>query len=104
MREELEQIKPMPAVFYPEYVKRLRGTHVKSGTTKASWSSRCAQDIRRFKADAAVDRAVAVWCGSTEVYIDAEPKCTRTIATFEAASRKTIPAIIAHRRSTPGRA
>jgi myo-inositol-1-phosphate synthase len=31
IRPELEAIRPMPAVFSQEYVKRLNGTHVKRG-------------------------------------------------------------------------
>ena len=32
--EELARIKPMRGVFYPEYVKRLHGTHVKTGPSQ----------------------------------------------------------------------
>src|SRR5215831_3509552 len=35
LKEEMSAIRPMPAVFYPEYVKRLAGTNVKRGRTKA---------------------------------------------------------------------
>src|SRR5690606_14572081 len=35
VRAELERIEPMKAVFYPEYVKRLHGTHLKQAKTKA---------------------------------------------------------------------
>ena len=35
IKDELSAIKPMTAAFYPEYVKRLSGTHVKTGGTKA---------------------------------------------------------------------
>jgi myo-inositol-1-phosphate synthase len=35
VKDEMSQIKPMSAVFYPEYVKRLHGTNVKEGKTKA---------------------------------------------------------------------
>ena len=31
IKDELERVRPMRAVFYPEYVKRLHGTHVKQG-------------------------------------------------------------------------
>ena len=34
VKEELSAIKPMPAVFYPEFVKRLHGTHLKKGASK----------------------------------------------------------------------
>ena len=35
IKNELEQIKPMPAAFYPEYVKRLHGENVKKAANKA---------------------------------------------------------------------
>src|SRR5438105_12466643 len=35
IREELSAIRPMPAAFYPEYVRRLQGPNVKTAATKA---------------------------------------------------------------------
>ena len=35
VRDELASVSPMPGAFFPEYVKRLHGTHVKRGTSKA---------------------------------------------------------------------
>jgi myo-inositol-1-phosphate synthase len=69
VKEELAAIKPMPAVFYPEYVKRLSGTHIKTGDNKAHMVEQLRDDIRRFIKMRECDRAVAVWCGSTEIYI-----------------------------------
>lgn len=71
IREELEQIKPMPAAFYPEYVKRLQGTNVKKAANKAEMVELLRQDIRDFVRNNKCARAVAVWCGSTEIYIEA---------------------------------
>ncbi|MBI3201250.1 MAG: inositol-3-phosphate synthase [Myxococcales bacterium] len=70
IRAELEAIRPMPGVFYPEYVKRLHGTHVKTGTTKAEMVEKVREDIRGFMKQSGCSRAVAVWCGSTEIYIE----------------------------------
>ena len=53
-------------------MKRLHGTHVKKGATKADMVERCATDIRKFKKEQRLRSRVAVWCGSTEIYIDAE--------------------------------
>ena len=69
IREELEAIVPMPGVFYPEFVRRLNGTHVKQGATRAEMVEQLRADIRTFKASNGCDRAVAVWCGSTEIYV-----------------------------------
>src|SRR3974390_792207 len=67
IREELEAIHPMRAAFYPEWLK-LRGTHVKTATSKAQMVEQLREDIRRTMRDKGCTRAVAVWCGSTEVH------------------------------------
>ncbi len=69
VREELSQIRPMKGAFNPEYVKRLHGTHIKTAATKADLVEQLRDDVRTFKKESGVDRMVAVWCGSTEIYI-----------------------------------
>jgi myo-inositol-1-phosphate synthase len=82
VKNELSQIKPMKAVFYPEYVKRLHGTHTKTGATKADMVEAVRADIRQVLASSGATRGVAVWCGSTEIYI--EPgEVHQTIQSFE---------------------
>lgn len=71
IKEELEQIRPMTAVFDQNYVKRLHGTHVKSGESKWDLVEQVRQDIRNFKAKNGCDRIVVIWCGSTEVFLPA---------------------------------
>jgi myo-inositol-1-phosphate synthase len=68
VRPFLEGIRPMPGVFEPAYVKKLHGTFVKSGRSKMDLAEQLMADIDRFKTTHGVDRCVAVWCGSTEVY------------------------------------
>jgi len=68
LRAELEQIKPMPAVFEQAYVKKLNGPNVKKGTSKMNLAEQLMEDIKQFKATNGCDRLIAVWCGSTEVY------------------------------------
>lgn len=68
VRDELAAIRPMTGAFYPEYVRRLTGTHVKSGATRAALVEQLRHDIRRFVRDNDCSRAVCVWCGSTETY------------------------------------
>ncbi len=70
IKDELERVKPMEAVFYPEYVKRLHGTHTKKAATKADMVEALRDDIRRSIKERGCDRGVAVWCGSTEIYIE----------------------------------
>ncbi len=68
VRDELELIRPMTGAFYPEYVRRLTGTHLKSAPSKADMVAQIRDDIRRFVRERDCSRAVCVWCGSTETY------------------------------------
>jgi myo-inositol-1-phosphate synthase len=68
LKEELEQVKPMQAVFEQAFVKKLNGPNVKKGTSKMHLAEQVMEDIKNFKAKNGCDRLVAVWCGSTEVY------------------------------------
>jgi len=84
----LESIKPMAGVFEPSYVKKLSGTFVKKGASKMDLAEQLMQDIADFKKANGVDRCVAVWCGSTEVY--REPSDVHsTLAKFEEGLRKS---------------
>jgi myo-inositol-1-phosphate synthase len=94
VKDELRRVRPMRAAFYPEYVKRLHGTHVKEGKTKADMVEELRADIRGFMKERECTRAVAVWCGSTEIYI--EPGAVHaSIAAFEAGLLGNDPAISA---------
>ena len=64
----LDGIKPWPAVFDPQYVKKLSGPNVKKGRSKRELAEQVSDDIARFKKDKGLERLVMVWCGSTEVY------------------------------------
>jgi myo-inositol-1-phosphate synthase len=68
IKEELEKIKPMTAVFEQAYVKKLNGPNVKKGTSKMNLAEQLMEDIKTFKSTNGCDRLIAVWCGSTEVY------------------------------------
>ena len=68
LKPELEQVKPMPAVFEQAWVKKLNGPNVKKGATKMDLAEQLMRDIEQFKKAKGCDRLVAVWCGSTEVY------------------------------------
>ncbi len=70
LKPELEQIKPMKAVFDKSYAKRLEGTHIKQGETKMDLAEALMEDIRQFKETNGCDRMVMIWCGSTEIYIE----------------------------------
>jgi myo-inositol-1-phosphate synthase len=92
VRDELRSIRPMKGVFYPGYVKRLHGTHTKSAGSKAEMVEQVRDDIVTFKRDRGCDRLVAVWCGSTETFIEPSP-VHETIAAFEEGLRKNDPTI-----------
>src|SRR6516225_942787 len=68
LKPHLETIKPLPAVFDQYYVKRLHGTHVKTGKHKLDLADQVRADIQAFKKS--VDRVVVIWCGSTEIFLE----------------------------------
>jgi myo-inositol-1-phosphate synthase len=82
IRPELEQIKPMPAVFDQRYVKRLSGPNVKKGKNKKDLADQLIADIRNFKKTHNCSRLVMIWCGSTEVYMK-EGAVHQSLAAFE---------------------
>jgi myo-inositol-1-phosphate synthase len=90
--DELSGIVPMAGAFYQEDVKRLRATHSKTAPSKAGMVEQIRDDIRRFKREQGVERAVAVWCGSTERYV--EPgEAHQSIQKFEKALTENDPSI-----------
>ena len=92
VRQELEAVKPMPAVFDQRYVKRLNGTHVKEGADKMQLAKALMQDIENFKRVNGCDRLVMVWCASTEIFKEAS-KEHEDLASFERAMRENSDAI-----------
>jgi myo-inositol-1-phosphate synthase len=92
IKDELAAIKPFPAVFDRQYVKRLDGPNVKKGRNKMELAEQLIDDIRRFKADNGLNRVVMVWCGSTEVFMK-ESAAHQTLAAFEQALVESDPAI-----------
>jgi myo-inositol-1-phosphate synthase len=92
IKPELTAIKPMPAVFDRQYVKRLDGPNVKKGRTKKDLAEQIIDDIRRFKAEHRLDRVVLVWCGSTEIFMT-ESAAHQSVAAFEKALETNDPSI-----------
>ncbi len=88
----LKSIRPMPAVFDPEYVKRIHGENVKTGKDKRDLAEQLRDDIRRFKAEHECDRLVMVWCGSTEVFLKPGPEHA-SLDAFEKALEQSSPAV-----------
>jgi len=92
IKDELAAIKPFPAVFDRQYVKRLDGPNVKKGRSKMELAEQLIEDIRRFKADQKLDRVVLIWCGSTEVFMQ-ESAVHQSLAAFENGLADSDPAI-----------
>jgi myo-inositol-1-phosphate synthase len=91
IRAQLEAIKPMPAVFDHQWVRRLDGPNVKQGTLRQK-AEAVVEDIRGFMKQHGCARGVMVWTGSTEVYAEAGP-VHETIEAFEAGLDRSDPAI-----------
>ena len=92
VKDELEAIKPMKAVFDRSYVTNLDGKNVKSGPTKFDLAQQVIEDIQQFKKEHKLDRLVVLWCGSTEKYIEAID-IHQTIESFEQAMKDNHPLI-----------
>jgi myo-inositol-1-phosphate synthase len=78
----LSGIKPRPAVFDRNYVKRLDGPNVKKGKTKMDLAEQVREDIREFKKTSAATRLVMIWCGSTETFLQ-QSAVHQTMQSFE---------------------
>ena len=90
LKPYLETIKPLPAVFDQYYVKRLHGTHVKTGKNKKDLADQVRADIQNFRKT--VDRVVMIWCGSTEIFL--EPgEVHQSIEAFEKGLEASDPGI-----------
>ena len=70
LREQLESLKPMAAVFEQNYVKRITGENVKNGKNKMELAEQLIADIAKFKEEKGCDRLVMVWAASTEIFIE----------------------------------
>jgi myo-inositol-1-phosphate synthase len=82
VRQELEAIQPMKAVFDRSYVSNLDGQHIKQEPTKAALAKCVMDDIENFKEAHDCARMVVVWCGSTEKYLEVSA-VHETIEAFE---------------------
>ena len=85
-------IEPMTAAFENQYVRRLRGPNVKNFKTKKDLVEALRADIRDAKESTGAARAVMIWCGSTEIYIEPSD-CHNSIESFEKGLMNNDPAI-----------
>ncbi len=92
IRDFLQGIKPMPAVFDKNYCRNIDGPNVKRGKNKRELAEQLREDIRRFKSENKCDRMVVVWCGSTEIYLQ-PTEIHQSLAAFEAAMERNDPQV-----------
>jgi len=92
VRDFLEDIQPLPAVFNRKYVKKLNGPNVKRGKTKMDLAKQAMEDIQAFREKSGASRMVVIWCGSTEIFMKPGP-VHRSIASFEKGLRSSDPGI-----------
>ena len=92
VREPLEALKPMAAVFEQRFVKRIHGPNVKKGASKREWADMLMADIKTFKEKNGCSRLVMIWCGSTEIHC--KPTAVhQSLAAFEEGLAKSDPDI-----------
>ena len=87
VKDELQQIIPMPAAFDKNYAKRLDGDNVKSCQTRWQMVEALRQDIRDFKTKNNCSRIVVLWAASTEIYVPIDEKVHYQLADLEAAMK-----------------
>jgi myo-inositol-1-phosphate synthase len=87
VKDELQAIKPMSAVFDHNYCKRIDGPNIKKGTTRWDLMDQIRGDIRSFKAEHKCDRIVVIWAASTEIYVPYNENVHGTLAAFEQAMK-----------------
>ena len=87
VRDELEQIVPMPAAFDKNYAKRLDGDNVKQGLSRWQMVEALRKDIRDFKAQKGCHRVVVLWAASTEIYVPINEQVHYQLADLEAAMK-----------------
>ena len=110
VRDELEQIVPMPAAFDKNFVRRIDGDNIKSLTPNAipanaptrslspkergvvtaipsRWEmvEMLREDIRRFRQEKQCDRIVVLWAASTEIYVPIDKQYHYRLEDLEAA-------------------
>jgi len=88
----MESIKPWPAAFSKDYVKKLDGPNVKKAANKMELAEQVQEDIRNFQKANNLARTVMVWCGSTEIFLKTE-LVHQTVESFERGLVNNDPAI-----------
>ena len=92
VKEPLQAIKPMKAVFDHEYVRRIDGPNKHTTGTKMDKAQALIADIENFRRANGCSRLIMIWCGSTEVF-HRPSDVHQTLAAFEEGLRRDDPEI-----------
>jgi len=92
VKDLLQSIQPMPAVFERKFVRNLTGKNVKKGRTKWDLAEQVTEDIQEFRTRTGAARLIMIWCGSTETFL--KPTAVhQTLAAFEEGLQSNSPEI-----------
>ncbi len=92
LKNEMEKITPMSAVFDERYIKNINGENTKKYKTKMEAAELLQHDMRNFMKANDCSRAVIVWCASTEAYNPIK-EVHQSIKAFEDGLRSNDPNI-----------
>lgn len=92
IRPEMEKIIPMSAVFDERFVKNIQGENKKKFKTFMDASEMLRADMRNFIKTNNCNRAVIVWCASTEAYNPIK-EVHQSLKAFEEGLRRNDPFI-----------
>jgi myo-inositol-1-phosphate synthase len=92
LKAPLAALRPMKAVYDPNYLHNLSGPNIKQGGSLMDKAEAVMEDIRTFQRQTGAARLVMIWCGSTEVYHKPAP-VHQSLAAFEDGLRRSDPDI-----------
>lgn len=92
VKDDLQAIQPMPAVFDSHYIKKISGKNVKKAANKMDLALEVMKDIENFKKKNNCSRLTMIWCASTEAYCTVHPE-HQSIQAFEEGLKNNSPHI-----------
>ncbi|KAJ6582693.1 hypothetical protein DFH09DRAFT_1439540 [Mycena vulgaris] len=92
---------PLPSIYYPDFIaanQEARADNLIAGSDKQAHLEHIRADIRKFKAEHALDRAVIFWTANTERYSDIIPGVNDTadalLAAIQASHAEVSPSTL----------
>ncbi|MBF0105387.1 MAG: inositol-3-phosphate synthase [Deltaproteobacteria bacterium] len=68
IKDDLQNLRPMAAVYDKSYCRKLEATHYKKADNKMLLAESLIKDIENFKTKNKCDRMTMIWCASTEAF------------------------------------